>query len=55
MKKCHSNLFQMTPGHAHNLISSSGNFYDSFLAFLCSSTSKPKKNNHCTKLSVTER
>ena len=33
----------MTPGHAHNLISSSGNLCDHFLFFLHSSNWKPKK------------
>ena len=43
MKKSHYNLFQIAPGHAHNLISSSENLCDRFLAFLCPSTFKRKK------------
>ena len=45
MKKCRYNLFQMATRHAHNLISSNKNFCDRFLAFLCSSTFKPKKTS----------
>ena len=33
----------MTPGHAHNLISSSGNLCDHFLFLMRSSNWKPKK------------
>ena len=43
MKKCRYKLFQRVPGHAHNPVSSSGNFCDRFLAFLHSSTFKTKK------------
>lgn len=44
----------MTPGHAQNLISSSGNFCECFLAFLCPSTFKPKKEQALCKFSFTE-
>ena len=40
----------MAPCHAHNLISSSGNFCDRFVAFLRSSTFKPKKEQGLCKI-----
>ena len=40
----------MAPCHAHNLISSSGNFCDHFVAFLSSSTFKPKKEQALCKI-----
>ena len=40
----------MAPGHADNLISSSGNLFDRFLAFLRSSTFKPKKEQALCKI-----
>ena len=40
----------MAPGHPDNLISSSGNLFDRFLAFLRSSTFKPKKEEALCKI-----
>ena len=40
----------MASGHAHKLISSSGNCCDRFLAFLRSSTFKPKKEQALCKI-----
>ena len=40
----------MAPGQADNLISSSGNLFDRFLAFLRSSTFKPKKEQALCKI-----
>ena len=47
MKKYHYNLFQIASGHAHNLILSIENLCDRFLAFLCPSTFKRKKEALC--------
>ena len=50
MKKCRYNLFHVTRGHAHNLVSCSGNFCDRFLVFLRSSTFKPKREQALCKI-----